>query len=740
MKKNNLSLRKMRKKIFEKFKLKSTVRFRPLMVSFGAFLICAAVILSGFGAGGSRNAELQEFEAGKVADRDVIADRTVSYIDKPATQLRLEAEQRLVPAVFIFSLFITQEIQNQYRHFVDFSENQFDMRISADAYYLALQAEYPGCFSRETADAVYRSPARVNLLEEGGTLLHTVLEKGLFAVPQAGMENYNPDTIELFRDDGAGTEHERIAIKDIVTKENLPDAIEAYLSLSSYSSNFSAVALRLISPFLSENVLFSAEDTDRNLEEVRRQVKPVVRDIVRGDRVIRKGFIVGSDDLARLSALNISASRRSPRNIAGQFFLLVFVYVLFFLLLRPEVTGRILEEREIYFIEILAFAYVVGSVLITSVSLPLESVPCSVFIPTALAIMLPALLIGQSAAIAMAVVLPLASLAAGAFDLSAYMFAVISGFSAAFILQTAERRMDLIKAGFINAAVNCLAMAAILLYTQTFSFNFVPILFWAAFNGIFSGMLVLGILPLFEQVLNSATTFRLIELSDLNNPILKRLLTVAPGTYSHSVMVANLAESACQEIGANALLARVGAYYHDIGKMDQPDYFIENQSAYNKHVDINPRLSATVIRSHVKIGVEKARAMGLPPAVIDIIAQHHGNSVITWFYNEAVKKEGQVNIEDFTYPGTPPRSRESAVVMLADVVEAAVRSLKKPSSARIEKFVQELIMGKFNMGQLSDSELTFRDLETIKKAFVKVLAGHYHSRIEYPKLKEAANE
>jgi putative nucleotidyltransferase with HDIG domain len=173
--------------------------------------------------------------------------------------------------------------------------------------------------------------------------------------------------------------------------------------------------------------------------------------------------------------------------------------------------------------------------------------------------------------------------------------------------------------------------------------------------------------------------------------------------------------------------------------MDQPDYFVENQTAYNKHTEINPRLSSTVIRSHVKIGVEKGRAIGLPPAVVDIIAQHHGNSVITWFYNEAQKKEGQVNIEDFTYPGEPPRSREAAVVMLSDVVEAAVRSLKKPSSSRIEKFVHELIMGKFNMGQLSDSELTFRDLEGIAQAFVKVLAGHYHSRIEYPKLKEAAN-
>jgi putative nucleotidyltransferase with HDIG domain len=168
--------------------------------------------------------------------------------------------------------------------------------------------------------------------------------------------------------------------------------------------------------------------------------------------------------------------------------------------------------------------------------------------------------------------------------------------------------------------------------------------------------------------------------------------------------------------------------------MEQPSYFVENQTSYNKHTDISPRLSATVIRSHVKLGIEKARSLGLPQSVIDIIAEHHGNSVITWFYNEALKREGQVNMEDFTYPGTPPRSRESAVVMLADVTEAAVRTLKKPTAAKLEKYIQELFDAKVEHGQLARSELTFRDLETIKQSFVKVLAGYYHSRIEYPKL------
>jgi putative nucleotidyltransferase with HDIG domain len=199
-----------------------------------------------------------------------------------------------------------------------------------------------------------------------------------------------------------------------------------------------------------------------------------------------------------------------------------------------------------------------------------------------------------------------------------------------------------------------------------------------------------------------------------------------------------LAETACQDIGANSILARVGAYYHDIGKMENPGYFVENQTDYNPHDDMAPKLSATVIRSHVKLGVEKARQLGLPGDVIDIIAEHHGNSVITWFYSKALKQDNSknptVNIEDYRYPGNPPHSRESAVVMLADVSEAAVRSISKPNAVKIEKFIKELIAKKVEYGQLSQSELTFRELEIIENAFVRVMVSYFHSRIEYPKI------
>jgi putative nucleotidyltransferase with HDIG domain len=461
----------------------------------------------------------------------------------------------------------------------------------------------------------------------------------------------------------------------------------------------------------------------------------VVKYIERGKNIIRKGFVITEEDMVKLRALSVTARNQDPRIFVGQVLILFLLYALLVFLTGRFFLGRMLKSQEVYLVCILVVMYILGSFFIRNLSMTGDFF-AALFLPTALVVMLPYILICSRLAVVLAMVLPLAAFLAGAFDISSYIFALTSGMVAVYTLRGTEKRIDLIKSGLIIGASNCVSAVAILLFYRNPAGNYPGFLFWAALNGVVSGILVLGFLPWLESLLNAVTVFRLIELSDLNAPILKRLFSAAPGTYSHSLMVATMAETACQEIGANPLLARVGAYYHDIGKMDNPDYFVENQTDYNKHNDIAPRLSATVIRSHVKLGVEKALHIGLPREVRDIIAEHHGNSVITWFYHEALKRESQVSEEDFCYPGTPPRTRESAVVMLADVTEAAARTLKKPSVSRLEKYVQELIMAKFEHGQLSESELTFRDLETIKKAFVRVLAGHYHARIEYPKARE----
>jgi putative nucleotidyltransferase with HDIG domain len=427
---------------------------------------------------------------------------------------------------------------------------------------------------------------------------------------------------------------------------------------------------------------------------------------------------------------------KEVRKIIGSCFLVLLIYATYILLQGRAIMGRESNNRERYLLASITGIYIIGSALIKYLANVVDGFPISLAIPTGLFIMLLAVFMGKRLAMIMALALPLGAYFTGAFDFDSYFIALISGAAASTVLQNEQNRMSLIKAGIVIAIANCLAVVVILLISQANISEYPGLLFWAALNGIICGMLTIGFLPPLEHALNAVTPFRLMELSDLNAPILRKLFTTAPGTYTHSLMVANLAEQACQDIGANALLARVGAYYHDIGKMENPDYFVENQTDHNRHDEIAPRLSATIIRSHVKLGVEKANSLGLPKDVIAIIAEHHGNSIISWFYNKATEQEVTVNSEDFSYPGSPPRSKESAIVMLADITEAAVRTLNKPTASKIDKFVQQLFEAKIDHGQLCESDLSFRDLEIIKKSFVRVLAGYYHNRIEYPKQKE----
>jgi putative nucleotidyltransferase with HDIG domain len=228
----------------------------------------------------------------------------------------------------------------------------------------------------------------------------------------------------------------------------------------------------------------------------------------------------------------------------------------------------------------------------------------------------------------------------------------------------------------------------------------------------------------------------------MNSKTLKRMAVMARGTYSHSVAVADLSESACEAIGANHLLARVGAYYHDIGKIDQPEYFIENQNGDNKHDELKPSLSAVVIKSHVKVGIEKAKEIGLPQEVIDILAQHHGSDVISYFYREALinnEKGSKISPEDFSYNGTPPMTKEAAVVMLADSVDAVSRTLKQPTTTKLDKIIWKIIMEKIEHKQLIYCDLSLKELEIIKNSFIMILTGRFHTRIEYPEAREGKN-
>jgi len=710
----------------------------PIKVWAGAFFICLIVVLLSIDSKSKFGGSFEEFDVGKVASRDVFADKEIIYRDETATKARIEAHQLLVPVVFLFSDEETAELKNRWSRLRELADNTHEN--TAQEYIETIRSEFPGAFSAYVLNLLFESSDRDLILDECSLLLDVMLERGIYSLPPlTAIGNLNLDTVELIRKSNQRIEQEIISRHNIVTVTEAANTMSMALA-SSGSPLFSRIATELLTPFLLPNVFYSREETERNIEEAGARTEPVLRYIEKGKRIVRKDFVISEEEMIELKALEMTLPKNDLQLIFSNVLFLLLLFGLLCYFSGRRIIGRDLSNREVYLVSGLSALYIAGTAIAGNVSI--EYMPASVIIPTALVIMLPSILIHSRLALMLAMALPLGAFLAGSFDTQAYIFALVSGVVAAYSLQKAEKRMDLVKAGLLIGAANFVAMFGILLWLHSAAMEYPRALFWAVFNGIASGMLVLGVLPPLEHALNAATTFRLIELSDLNAPVLKRLFTSAPGTYSHSIMVASLAEAACQKIGANYLLARVGAYYHDLGKMENPGYFVENQHNYNCHDDMAPRLSATVIRSHVKLGVEKARQLNLPQEVIDIIGQHHGNSIITWFYDKALKQEennpkkAPVNADDFRYPGSPPHSRESAVVMLADVTEAAIRTLEKPNAEKMEKFILELFEKKQKFGQLAQSELTFKDLEAIKNAFVQVLAGYYHSRIEYPKMEE----
>lgn len=307
-----------------------------------------------------------------------------------------------------------------------------------------------------------------------------------------------------------------------------------------------------------------------------------------------------------------------------------------------------------------------------------------------------------------------------------------SGVIASILVYDARKRMEIIRAGLAIG----LLQALLLFFADHFHFHGPWRYVTLALNGLSCSIIVIGVLPVFEYLFTTVTNISLLELADFNHPLLQRMIMEAPGTYHHSLIVGNLSEAACRVVGAHALLARIGAYYHDIGKLQKPEYFSENQSQNeSKHDALSPTMSKLVIMNHVKDGVEMAVKYKLSPRLVDFIRQHHGNSLVYYFYRkalESLEEDKEIKEEGFRYEGPKPDSKETAIVLLADSVEAACRALKEPSPAKIGDVVHKIINNKFIDGQLDQCDLTLRDLEKISEVFIRILSGIYHSRITYP--------
>ncbi len=488
------------------------------------------------------------------------------------------------------------------------------------------------------------------------------------------------------------------------------------------------LGVSILGTTLRENKFFNAEKTEEAREALRNSVAPVTYKA--NQVIVRKGDIITEPQYAVLSGLGMIGSGDAKVHAGsgiGAFFLLATLYTVLYLYLRRYAHECLKNDGLLLMISII-FAL---TIFLSSAGIVKEVNPY--LLPIIAGTALLAILVDIRFAITYNAVISVAAVLIFEGDIFCLSCLLLSGTLSAFIFTRPRGRHALVFSAVIQAACQFVLYFSIGVLEGLDTRGALLRGLYGFGSGAITSVLVIGTLPFWEYAFDVTTPFKLLELSNPDQPLLKRLLTEAPGTYHHSLMVGNLAEVACEAVGGNALLARTGAYYHDVGKLRRPQYFKENQYAENPHDKMNPQLSASLIISHVKEGNDLAKSARLPGAIRSIIAAHHGTSLVSFFYHKAqIENEGEVREEKFRYAGPRPQTREEAIVMLADSAEAAVRSLEQKDEPSIREMVQKIVAGKLEDGQMGESGLTLRDLETIESAFVHVFCGYFHSRIKYP--------
>ncbi len=702
-------------------------------------VLSGLVYLTYYGNTAFSKLDIEDFEIGMVADRDITAGKNIEYIDEKATEIRNTAARHSVTAVFDKDVKAGITFVKEYLGFSAFIiETKHNAKKLGEFKFMVLE-EYPRTLDEKELELLFNSSSFSQIMDVSTNLLKKIYEKGVADMSILELKRLNDSKITVIVQHNDTQSYENIPIDEVIFYDKTEEYIKSVLEDIKMAA-FEKEVLILLKPFIRPNILYNAKETEARIAESLSLVKPVIVTINKNQRILRRGFVINEEIYNQLKAYSRESDYFDVRHFMGAVLFLVMTAAVSLLIFSKNILGKSLEFK-FNFLILLFFDFVYAVFLFISklsfFAMPLNLVPA---LPVAFFAMLAAVLISQKVALYAIFILSLAVFGASDYKMVPALFSVFSGLSATALIHITGKRMDLIKTACLLTVIQPIIVICFMVMFRGLTSDATAVILGTALNGFISGIFVLGFLPILETALNTSTSFRLIELSDLNSPIMKRMLINISGTYNHSMMVATLAEAACQEIGANSLLARVGAYYHDIGKMDVGEYFVENQTLYNKHLDLNPRLSATVIRSHVKLGVEKAKQLRLPQQVVDIISEHHGNSLVYYFYAKAKEQDPTVKPEDFAYPGTPPSSKESAVVMLADTVEAACHTLDKPTESRLQKFIDELVTKKAEAGQLDNSDLTFREITVIKETFVKILTGYYHSRIKYPNQKNIEDE
>jgi hypothetical protein len=665
-----------------------------------------------------------KLKVGDIAPRDIKASQDLEVIDAAETLKIQEAAASKIRPVYDFNTKLAEELKDRVSLIFEGAKKIRGEKLSLEERITLLDKELGIKLSDKTRITLlsYSKPdrwedqikalLRVVLQErivDDPELLTTKIKKGIKVRTSDGKESL------LLKKEGISTLSEAKRLLETRCRERFPD--NRFLRNASYE-----IAANLLIP----NFRYNDKGTREAQKRAREEAGQKIFLIKKGQKIVEEGYPVTKDQLVILETLWQTTTRRTFPIIIGRALIILLLMVGIGFYLRRYQTW-VLEDNILFAV----LGLIVILMLLLTKALTLIPGLSGYLIPVAFATILIAVILGGRLAILTGVAL---AIMVGLLTGNRLPFAIIAlagGATGAYSIRWVKHRAHFLRAGALVALTNCLFILALVLMGIEPE---VKSLWWGLGNGFASCLLAFALLPVFEYGFKVTTDIKLLELSNLNQPILKRLAIQAPGTYHHSIIVGNLAEGAAEVVGANPLLTRVASYYHDIGKIENSDYFIENRigpsAGYGKLV---PRLSSQIIISHVKEGVEIAREERLTPRIINIIAQHHGTSLIAQFYRKAlrIEKEG-VEEEDYRYPGPRPRSKEAAIVMLADSVEAASRAFTKPSPEEIETLVREIINEKFTDSQLDECPLTLSDLKKIVGVFTHTLSGITHGRIDYP--------
>ena len=525
-----------------------------------------------------------------------------------------------------------------------------------------------------------------------------------------------------------------------VREGQLSQAIQNVIQIVGYKLDISLtqnILPNVLRTCMKPNMVIEQETTEIARKAAMEAVEPIT--YLQGQNIVRAGDRITRSQLQMLRSLGLLKDNTYDlSSYQGAALLVMIAMICYVLALRLVVKDVLFDTRKLTVVMILTIIGTAASV-ISHKYFSAYFVPM-VFTPVLLCVLLGSRT-GFASIIPMSILI--SGLAAGTDSTFLYemilllIMSLSGGICSVRFMKSHPQRIRVLLSGLIAALVNVIVIVAIRWMTSTDTLDLVSTCVWAMGGGVLSSILAVALQPVFEAIFHLPTPSKLLELCNPNQPLLRRLQLEAPGTYHHSLIVANLAEAAAEKIGANPYLARTSGYYHDIGKLKRPQYFKENQMGENLHDKLDPYISAAILTSHTKDGYQMALQQRMPQEVANIILQHHGDTPVMFFYHKALQMSNgnPVDIDEFRYEGPRPDTKESAIVMLADTIEAAVRSMPEPTPKAIAQFIERLVRGKLEDGQLSECPLTLQNIDDICDAFSSVLRGVFHERIEYPDVK-----